>query len=59
MAGPNWGRELSLLWIPPFAGMLLAIALCPLLVPHFWETHRNKAIVAAFFALPTRAIASK
>lgn len=44
--------ELSLFWIAPFAGLLLAIAICPLVVPHFWESNRNKAIVAAVFGLP-------
>ena len=47
------GKELSLLWIAPFAGLLLAIALCPLVIPHFWESNRNKAAVAAIFGLPS------
>jgi Na+/H+ antiporter NhaD/arsenite permease-like protein len=37
----------------PFAGMLLAIAIVPLTAEHFWESHRNKGIVAALFAVPT------
>jgi Na+/H+ antiporter NhaD/arsenite permease-like protein len=32
--------------------MLLAIAVCPLIVPHWWESNRNKAIVAAVLAAP-------
>jgi len=36
----------------PFAGLLLAIALLPLFAPHWWEPNRNKALIAAGFALP-------
>ena len=36
----------------PFVAMLLAIAVCPLAVPHWWESNRNKAIVAALLAIP-------
>jgi Na+/H+ antiporter NhaD/arsenite permease-like protein len=36
----------------PFAGLLLSIAILPLLTPHFWESNRNRGIVAAAFALP-------
>ena len=36
----------------PFAGLLLSIAILPLLTPHFWDSHRNKGLVAALFALP-------
>jgi Na+/H+ antiporter NhaD/arsenite permease-like protein len=50
--GLGLGMELSVLWILPFAGLLLAIAVCPLAVPHFWESNRNKAVVAAVFGLP-------
>ena len=39
----------------PFAGLLLAIALLPLLRPHFWEPNRNKALVAAALGLPVAA----
>ena len=37
------------LWSLPFAGLLLSIALLPLLTPHFWEHHFCK--VAAFWVL--------
>ena len=43
------GRVLSLRWTMPFAGMLLSIALFPLLAPHFWE--RRYARVTAFWSL--------
>ena len=36
----------------PFAGLLLSIALVPLLAGHFWENNRNKGIVAFAWALP-------
>jgi Na+/H+ antiporter NhaD/arsenite permease-like protein len=36
--------------------MLLAIALCPLRVPHWWEANRNKAIVSAALGLPVLAV---
>ena len=46
------GAELPLWTIAPFAGLLLSIALLPLATPHFWEHNRNRALVAALFALP-------
>lgn len=36
----------------PFAGLLLAIAVIPLFASHWWESNRNKGVVAALFALP-------
>ncbi len=45
------GRTLGLAWALPFAGMLLSIALFPLLAPHFWEHHYGK--VAGFWAILT------
>lgn len=46
------GEVLPLWTVVPFAGLLLAIALLPLVAGHFWESNRNKALVAALFALP-------
>jgi Na+/H+ antiporter NhaD/arsenite permease-like protein len=43
------GRTLSLAWALPFVGILLSIALFPVLAPHFWEHHYAK--VSAFWAL--------
>ena len=43
------GASLSLLWGVPFAGLLLSIALLPLLAPVFWHHHYGK--VAAAWAL--------
>jgi Na+/H+ antiporter NhaD/arsenite permease-like protein len=42
------GAELGLGWVLPFAGLLLSIALLPLLSPHFWHRHDGK--VSAFWA---------
>jgi len=46
--------SLSLLWGVPFVAILLAIALCPLLVSTFWHHHYGKvsAACAAAFLLP-------
>lgn len=43
------GALLGLEWSLPFAGILLSIALCPLLVPSFWHHHFGK--VAAVWSL--------
>jgi Na+/H+ antiporter NhaD/arsenite permease-like protein len=45
-------EALPLYLIVPFAGLLLMIAVLPLVVPHWWEPNRNKGIVAAIFGLP-------
>jgi len=47
-AGGVDGRVLGLVWVVPFAGILLSIALCPLLVPHIWHHHYGK--IGAFWA---------
>jgi hypothetical protein len=46
------GAELPFWTILPFVGLLLSIALLPLVVPHFWESNRNKALIAALFSVP-------
>ena len=43
------GAELSMLWAVPFAGLLLSIALMPLLAPAVWHHHFGK--IAAGWAL--------
>jgi len=43
------GADLSLLWALPFAGLLLSIALVPLVSAHFWHEHYGK--IAAVWAL--------
>ncbi|WP_376984834.1 sodium:proton antiporter [Bosea sp. R86505] len=42
------GASMGVLWALPFAGMLLSIALGPILFPHFWELNYGK--FAAFWA---------
>lgn len=51
------GRALSPLWAWPFAGILLSIALGPLLAPHVWHRHYGKVAAAwsLAFLLPFAA----
>jgi Na+/H+ antiporter NhaD/arsenite permease-like protein len=46
---------LPLLSALPFALLLLAIAILPLVAPHLWERNRNRALVAAACAVPFAA----
>ena len=39
----------------PFAAMLLAIAVCPLWLPRWWESNRNKLVASAVLGLPVLA----
>ena len=52
--GREIGQLLPLWSVLPFTGMLLSIALCPILTPHFWHLHYGKATFcwALSFALP-------
>ena len=43
------GTTLSILWTIPFAGILLSIAIMPLVAPHFWYNNFGK--VSFFWAL--------
>ncbi|MDB5742204.1 MAG: transporter, family [Polaromonas sp.] len=56
-AAPD-GSHLSALWGVPFAGLLLSIALLPLLSPSFWHHHYGKVAGAwaLAFLLPFAAI---
>ncbi len=65
MAVPEWaaaaefdGAQLSAVWGIPFAGILLSIALAPLLLPHFWHHHYGKVAAAwsLAFLLPFAAV---
>ncbi len=42
------GGELSILWVIPFAGILLSIAIFPLIAPDYW--HHNFGKISAFWA---------
>lgn len=52
------GAQFSPLWGLPFAGILLSIAIMPLLAPHFWHHHFGKvaAAWALAFLLPFAAV---
>jgi Na+/H+ antiporter NhaD/arsenite permease-like protein len=58
MAAEIDGSKLSALWGVPFAGLLLSIALMPLLAPSVWHHHYGKisAAWALAFLLPFAAI---
>ncbi len=43
------GADLSIYWVIPFAGILLSIAIFPLVAPHFWHHHFGK--ISAFWAV--------
>ena len=52
------GAALSVLWAVPFAGILLSIAVMPLVAPFFWHHHYGKvsAAWALAFLLPFAAV---
>lgn len=54
------GAELGLIWAAPFLGLLLSIALFPLVAPAFWHHHFGKisALWAAAFLLPAASVYS-
>ena len=52
MEAHNLGQTLSLWTVVPFLGLLLSIAFLPLKAPHFWESHKNKGLVAFLWSLP-------
>ena len=43
------GSILSIYWVIPFAGILLSIAIFPLIAPHFW--HKNFGKVSLFWSI--------
>jgi Na+/H+ antiporter NhaD/arsenite permease-like protein len=42
--------------VVPFIAMLLAIAICPLWTPHWWESNRNKLLASVVLGLPVLAL---
>lgn len=42
----------------PFVVMLSGVAFCPLLLPVWWETNRNKAVFSLLLALPVMSLLS-
>lgn len=59
-AGPGIGAELSLWWIVPFVGMLLSIAVCPVVDHHWFEKQYPKVTLfwTLAFAVPFVAVYS-
>jgi Na+/H+ antiporter NhaD/arsenite permease-like protein len=49
------GHQLHPVAVAPFILLLLAIAVLPLWIGHWWEHNRNKAIIAAATAIPAAA----
>jgi Na+/H+ antiporter NhaD/arsenite permease-like protein len=49
--GGGHGLAISPVWIFPFAMLLGCIAVLPLVVHHWWESNRNRAIISGSFAL--------
>jgi len=58
MAAGVPGQALSLAWGIPFVGILMSIALMPLVAGHLWHHHYGKiaALWAALFLLPFAAV---
>ena len=52
--GHELGEQVSLVFCIPFVGMLLSIAICPLVIPHQWEKWRWAFVVfwSLLFLIP-------
>ena len=48
----NLGAELPVWTVLPFAGLLLSIAVLPLVTPALWEKHHGKGVVVAICSAP-------
>jgi hypothetical protein len=46
----------SFLLVVPFLLILLAIALLPLMVPHWWKYNSNKALVTFILGAPVAGV---
>jgi len=53
--GEAIGVAMPLWSLIPFAGILLSIAILPLVAGHWWEHNKNRAIVSGLFAVPVVA----
>ncbi|MFT5454077.1 MAG: Na+/H+ antiporter NhaD/arsenite permease-like protein [Myxococcota bacterium] len=51
-AGPHLGDVLPLWSVVPFAGLLLCIALLPMVAAHWWHHTKNQLLVALAWASP-------
>lgn len=50
--GVGGHADLNILWVIPFALMLLSIAVLPLVAHHWWESNRNKFYISLVLGLP-------
>ncbi len=50
--GVSLGNELHVATVAPFALLLAAIAVLPLVATHWWEHNKNKGIIAGVLAAP-------
>jgi len=50
--GPGLGEVLPFWSVVPFAGLLLSIALLPMVAEHWWHHNRNQLLVAVGWATP-------
>jgi hypothetical protein len=46
----------SLIWVAPFAFLLLGIAIIPLAAPQFWESNARKLLVSTVLGVPVLAL---
>ena len=53
--GGGQAVEMSPLLVLPFAGMLLSIAVLPMVAHHWWENNRNQFLVSLGWATPILA----
>ena len=53
--GPSLGEHLALWSIAPFAGLLLSIAILPMIAEHWWHHNKNQLLVAIGWAAPVFA----
>lgn len=53
--GPGLGEVLPFWSVVPFAGLLLSIALLPMVAGHWWHHNRNQLLVAVGWASPVLA----
>jgi Na+/H+ antiporter NhaD/arsenite permease-like protein len=52
-APPDAATTMPLWSVLPFTGLLLSIAIIPLLAHDWWHQNRNKALVSVLFGIPT------
>lgn len=53
--GEGLAAHLPVILVAPFVGLLLCIAVLPMVAGHFWESNRNKLLVALGWSVPVLA----